>query len=105
MALDIYLSGDTPRGCFTVVTAASDAVADPEIGALALDGFVKPDKAFASCFRRAIEKGEVSATVEIPTLGNSLRHSLHHRAPRPRIAQGTPSHRQRCVPLTKRKES
>src|SRR6201994_4853884 len=36
VALDIYLAGDSPRGCFTVVTAASDAVTDPEIRALAL---------------------------------------------------------------------
>src|SRR5438132_11327556 len=34
VALDIYLSGDSgPRGCFTVMTAASEAVADPEIRA------------------------------------------------------------------------
>src|SRR6478736_9721727 len=26
VALDIYLSGDAPRGCFTVMTAASEAV-------------------------------------------------------------------------------
>ena len=32
IALDIYLSGELgPRGCFTVMTAASEAVADPEI--------------------------------------------------------------------------
>src|SRR3954451_23996273 len=32
VALDIYLSGDTgPRGCFTVMTVVSEAVADPEI--------------------------------------------------------------------------
>ena len=32
VALDIYLSGEAgPRGCFTVMTAASEAVADPEI--------------------------------------------------------------------------
>src|SRR2546423_10923353 len=32
VALDIYLSGDAgPRGCFTVMTAASEAGADPEI--------------------------------------------------------------------------
>src|SRR5450432_4473261 len=31
-ALDIYLSGEAgPRGCFTVMTAASEAVADPVI--------------------------------------------------------------------------
>src|SRR3954462_7088202 len=40
VALDIYLSGDTgPRGCFTVMTVVSEAVADPEIRALVLEGF------------------------------------------------------------------
>src|SRR3954471_9636854 len=35
VALDIYLSGDTgPRGCFTVMTVVSEAVADPQIRAL-----------------------------------------------------------------------
>src|ERR1700676_3409746 len=35
VALDIYLSGEAgPRGCFTVMTAASEAVFDPEIGAM-----------------------------------------------------------------------
>ena len=34
-ALDFYLSGeDGPRGCFTVLTASSDAIADPEIRAI-----------------------------------------------------------------------
>src|ERR1700726_848294 len=31
VALDIYLSGESPRGCFTVMTAASEAVADRQI--------------------------------------------------------------------------
>ena len=40
VALDIYLSGDAgPRGCFTVMTAASEAVADPDIRAMVLEGF------------------------------------------------------------------
>src|SRR5499427_2729835 len=35
IALDIYLSGDTdPRGCFTVMTAASEAMSDPDIRAM-----------------------------------------------------------------------
>ena len=39
VALDIYLSGESgPRGCFTVMTAASEAVADPEIRAMVLEG-------------------------------------------------------------------
>src|ERR1700682_4787616 len=40
VALDIYLSGEAgPRGCFTVMTAASEEVADPDIRALVLGGF------------------------------------------------------------------
>src|SRR5215475_7297260 len=61
IALDIYLSGDTgPRGCFTVMTAGSEAVADPEIRAMVLEGLVELDKAFAACFRLAKERGELA---------------------------------------------
>src|SRR5439155_4144908 len=39
VALDIYLSGEEgPRGCFTVMTAASEAIADPEIRNFVLEG-------------------------------------------------------------------
>src|ERR1700686_2038242 len=63
IALDIYLSGEFgPRGCFTGMTEASEAVADPEIRAMVLEGFVELDKAFARCFRLAKEKGELPAT-------------------------------------------
>src|SRR5580693_9701512 len=35
VALDIYLSGDAgPRGCFTVMTAGSEAISDPDIRAM-----------------------------------------------------------------------
>src|SRR5258705_13223951 len=48
VALEIYLSGDAgPRGCFTVMTAASEAVSDPEIRAMVLEGVFELDKAFA----------------------------------------------------------
>ena len=60
VALDIYLSGDAgPRGCFTVMTAASEAVSDPDIRAMVLEGFSELDRAFAACFRLAKEKGEL----------------------------------------------
>ena len=37
-ALELYLSGEEgPRGCFTVLTSSSDAIADPEIRALVVD--------------------------------------------------------------------
>src|SRR6201985_3978838 len=64
IALDIYLEGESPRGCFTVMTAASEAVGDPGIRAMVLEGFVELDKAFASCFRTAKEEGEIAATAD-----------------------------------------
>ncbi|MGY3618554.1 TetR/AcrR family transcriptional regulator [Bradyrhizobium sp. USDA 10063] len=84
VALDIYLAGDSPRGCFTVVTAASDAVADPEIRALALDGFVELDKGFAACFRRGKEKGELSPTADVTALAQLASATLHTIALRAR---------------------
>ncbi|MCA6113108.1 TetR/AcrR family transcriptional regulator [Bradyrhizobium cenepequi] len=84
VALDIYLEGDSPRGCFTVVTAASDAIADPEIRALALDGFVELDKGFASCFRRGKEKRELSPTADVTALAQLASATLHTIALRAR---------------------
>ena len=86
VALDIYLSGDAgPRGCFTVMTAASEAVSDPEIRAMVLEGFSELDKAFAACFRLAKEKGELPAVGRSRGAGaTGVRHRPHHRDPRPR---------------------
>jgi TetR/AcrR family transcriptional regulator, copper-responsive repressor len=84
-ALDIYLSGDTgPRGCFTVVTAASEAVTDPDIRAMVLDGLSELDKAFASCFRRAKEKGELPATADSAVLAQLASATVHTIAIRSR---------------------
>jgi len=84
-ALDIYLSGDTgPRGCFTVVTAASEAVGDPEIRAMVLDGLAGLDKAFASCFRRAKEKGELPESADPFALAQIASATVHTIAIRSR---------------------
>jgi len=65
VALDIYLSGDAgPRGCFTVMTAASEAVSDPEIRAMVLEGLSELDKAFTACFRLAKENDELPQTAD-----------------------------------------
>ena len=67
VALDIYLSGESgPRGCFTVMTAASEAVPDPDIRAMVLEGFVELDKAFAACFRRGQGEGRIARRAPIP---------------------------------------
>lgn len=86
VALDIYLSGESgPRGCFTVMTAASEAVADPDIRAMALEGFVELDKAFAACFRLAKEKGELPATADPAVLAHLASATVHTIAIRARV--------------------
>jgi TetR/AcrR family transcriptional regulator, copper-responsive repressor len=84
VALDIYLSGDAgPRGCFTVMTAASEAVSDPEIRAMVLEGFYELDKAFAACFRLAKQNGELPASadpVALAQLASSTIHTVAIRA-------------------------
>jgi AcrR family transcriptional regulator len=85
VALDIYLSGDEgPRGCFTVMTAASEAVADPEIRTMVLEGFAELDKAFASCFRLAIENGELPKTSDPKILAHLASATIHTLAIRAR---------------------
>ena len=99
VALDIYLSGESgPRGCFTVMTAASEAVSDPDIRAMVLEGFVELDKAFAACFRLAQREGRTARERRSRGAGAArVRHHPHHRDPRPRAgaAQGTGSDRER----------
>ena len=84
-ALNIYLSGETgPRGCFTVVTAASEAVSDPDIRAMVLAGLSELDKAFASCFRRAKEKGELPESADPAVLAQLASATIHTIAIRSR---------------------
>src|SRR6185437_13747085 len=83
VALDIYLSGESPRGCFTVMTAASEAVFDPEVRAMVLEGFVELDKAFAACFRQAKEKGELGEgadPIALSQLASATIHTIAIRA-------------------------
>jgi AcrR family transcriptional regulator len=85
VALDIYLSGEAgPRGCFTVMTAASEAVADPEIRAMVLEGFSELDKAFAACFRLAKEKGELPPSADPLVLAQLASATIHTIAIRAR---------------------
>jgi TetR/AcrR family transcriptional regulator, copper-responsive repressor len=83
-ALDIYLSGEAgPRGCFTVMTAGSEAVQDPDIRAMVQDALFELDKAFAFCFRRAKETGELpehADPVVLAQLASATIHSIAIRA-------------------------
>lgn len=85
VALDIYLSGEEgPRGCFTVMTAGSEAVADPDIRAMVLDGLSELDKAFAMCFRAAQESGELPASADPKALAQLASATIHTIAIRAR---------------------
>ncbi len=85
IALDIYLSGEEgPRGCFTVMTAASEAVADPDIRAMVLSGFHELDKAFAICFRHARETGELPPSADPDALAQMASATIHTIAIRAR---------------------
>jgi AcrR family transcriptional regulator len=84
-ALDIYLSGEAgPRGCFTVMTIASEAISDPQIRAMVLDAVFEIDKTFTTCFRTAREKGELSSSADPVVLAQLASATIHHVAIRAR---------------------
>jgi TetR/AcrR family transcriptional regulator, copper-responsive repressor len=89
-ALDLYSSGEAgPRGCFTVLTASSDVVADPEIRALVVEALTSIDEGFARLFAAAVESGELPGDAD-PTrlahMAGATVHSLSVRA-RARVAR------------------
>ena len=85
VALDIYLAGEGgPRGCFTVMTAGSEAMADPDIRRMVLDGLSELDKAFASSFRIAKEKGELPDSADSAALAQLASATIHTIAVRAR---------------------
>lgn len=90
-ALDIYTTGaDDPRGCFAVMTVASDAIADPEIRALMVESFKELDDAFAWCFRTAITRGELPDTANVAVLAKMASALLNLSSIRARA--GVPRH-------------
>ena len=86
IAIDMYVSGeDGPRGCFTVMTATSEAVSDPEIRGLAVTGLVEMDRAFARLFKAAQAKGELAASADPVMLGQLATATIHTLAVRARV--------------------
>jgi AcrR family transcriptional regulator len=89
-ALDLYSSGEAgPRGCFTVLTASSDVVADPEIRAIVVEALTSIDEGFARLFAAAVETGELPADANparLARMAAATIHSLSVRA-RARVAR------------------
>jgi TetR/AcrR family transcriptional regulator, copper-responsive repressor len=85
-ASELYLSGpDGPRGCFSVVTAASEAVADPEIRKLVVEAIAALDQTFAALFTKAIERGELPSGSDAATLAKIATATIHTLAIRARL--------------------
>jgi AcrR family transcriptional regulator len=77
-ALDLYLSGEEgPRGCFTVLTASSDAVADPEIHGLVAEAIDAADRAFGRLFADARAAGELPVNADAPRLARMASATIH----------------------------
>jgi TetR/AcrR family transcriptional regulator, copper-responsive repressor len=85
IALDMYLSGtDGPRGCFSVMTATSEAIFDPEIRNMVVSGIAEMDKAFARAFKLAQQRGELSASADVGALAQIATATIHTIAVRAR---------------------
>jgi len=68
-ALDFYLAGaNGPQGCFSVMTAGSEAMADPEIRDKVQQALADTDKLFAGLSARAVERRELPPDTDLPLM-------------------------------------
>jgi AcrR family transcriptional regulator len=83
-ALDLYLSGaGGPRGCFTVLSAASEAIADPDLQRLVVEAIDNTDRAFGRMFadaRAARELPESADPRRLARMASATIHTLSIRA-------------------------
>jgi TetR/AcrR family transcriptional regulator, copper-responsive repressor len=93
-ALDLYLSGPNgPRGCFTVLSAASEAIADPDLHGLVSEAIDGTDRAFGRHFADARAAGELPQSADPRRLARMATATIHTlsiraraRVPRAQIA-------------------
>jgi TetR/AcrR family transcriptional regulator, copper-responsive repressor len=84
-ALDLYLSGPGgPRGCFTVLSAASEAIADPDLHSLVSDAIDGTDRAFGRMFADAHAAGELPKNADPRRLARVASATLHTMSVRAR---------------------
>ena len=84
-ALDVYLAGENgPRGCFTVMTATSEAMADPEIRPLVQRALGSTQRTLAKRFQVAIETGELPPPANVQILSQIAASTVEALAIRSR---------------------
>lgn len=85
IAIKIYLSGEKgPRGCFTVMTAASEAMTDPEIRAVVQKAISNADRTFAERFQQAVTQGQLPASTDSDAVAKLVSASIQSIAIRSR---------------------
>jgi AcrR family transcriptional regulator len=87
IALDLYYSGETPRGCFMIGTAVTEAVTDPELRGALDEGLRGFDAAFERRFRVAAEQGELSGDADPAALARIASGILYFCAIRSRAGE------------------
>jgi AcrR family transcriptional regulator len=86
IALTMYIpAGDTPRGCFLVGTAVTEAVADDAVRTRLSDCFREFDRAFKLRFRLAQKRGELGAAADAAMLAQLATAVLLTLALRSRV--------------------
>lgn len=84
-ALDVYLAGENgPRGCFTVMTATSEAMADPEIRPLVQKALGSTQRTLARRFQAAVETGELPPAANVQVLSQIAASTVEALAIRSR---------------------
>jgi TetR/AcrR family transcriptional regulator, copper-responsive repressor len=58
-------------------TAASEAIVDPDTRSIVMEGLREFDPAFASCFRAAVEKGELPKSIDSEALAHLASATIH----------------------------
>lgn len=85
IALDVYLTGENgPRGCFTVMTATSEAMADPDIRPLVQRALGSTQRTLAKRFLTAVETGELPPTANVQILSQIAASTIDALAIRAR---------------------
>lgn len=82
-ALDLYLEGG-PRGCYTIGTAATQAVVDPAVRTFLADSIRGTDKFLARLIGQARDRGEIAPTSDPVVLAQLASATLHTLAVRAR---------------------
>ena len=83
-ALELYLSGDSPRGCFLIGTAAVEAVQDEEVRAILHGALADYDFMIEARMGKARSEGELPADADVTALAKIASAALYSLAIRSR---------------------